>query len=254
MDELTPHATANRAHWDAQSDSYQERHGEQLNTSGGDAWGLWQRPESELNVLGEVAGRDVLEFGCGAAQWSIALARRGARVTGLDLSERQLAHARELMLAAGVAFPLVCASAEATPFGDRSFDIVFCDWGAMSFADPHRTMPEAARLLRPGGLFAFCGSAPIADCAWEPGSDHPGDRLVVDYFEMHALPEPDGSIAFQLPYGEWVRLFHAHGFAIESLLELRPTAGAQSSYRTASDRAWARRWPMEQIWRLRRTG
>ena len=94
MPELNPHETANRAHWDAQSDGYQERHGEQLNSSGRNAWGLWQRPESELDVLGEVAGRDVLEFGCGAAQWSIALAERGARMTGLDLSERQLAHAR----------------------------------------------------------------------------------------------------------------------------------------------------------------
>ncbi len=58
----------------------------------------------------------------------------------------------------------------------------------MTFADPHRTVPEAARWLRPGGLLAFCGSAPIADCAWEPGAEHPGDRLVVDYFWMHALP------------------------------------------------------------------
>jgi ubiquinone/menaquinone biosynthesis C-methylase UbiE len=205
-------------------------------------------------VLGEVAGRDVLEFGCGAAQWSIALAQRGARMTGLDLSERQLAHARELMLAAGVDFPLVCASAEATPFDDRSFDLVFCDWGAMTFADPYRTVPEAARLLRDGGLFAFCGGAPIVDCAWAPGADHPGDRLVVDYFGMHALHELDGSVIFQLPYGEWIRLFREHGFAIETLLELRPGADAQSTYRDESDRAWARRWPMEHIWRLRRAG
>jgi ubiquinone/menaquinone biosynthesis C-methylase UbiE len=254
MSELNPHETANRAYWDAQSDRYQERHGEQLINSGRNAWGLWQRAESELDVLGEVAGRDVLEFGCGAAQWSIALAERGARTTGLDLSERQLAHARELMLAAGVDFPLVCASAEATPFDDRSFDIVFCDWGAMTFADPYRTVPEAARVLREGGLFAFCGCAPIVDCAWAPGADHPGDRLVVDYFGMHALHEPDGSVSFQLPYGEWIRLFHEHGFAIETLLELRPGADAQSSYRDESDRAWARRWPMEHIWRLRRTG
>ena len=126
------------------------------------------------------------------------------------------------MLAAGVDFPLVCASAEATPFDDRSFDIVFCDWGAMTFADPYRTVPEAARVLRTGGLFAFCGGAPIVDCAWAPGADHPGDRLVVDYFGMHALREPDGSVSFQLPYGEWIRLFHEHGFAIETLLELRP--------------------------------
>jgi len=57
---------------------------------------------------------------------------------------------------------------------------------------------------------------------------------------------------FQLPYGDWIRLFIQNGFVIEGLLELRPGPDAVSSYRNADDRAWARRWPMEQIWRLRR--
>src|SRR6202011_4439836 len=111
-------------------------------------------------VLGEVRGKDVLELGCGAAQWSIALALLGARCVGLDNSERQLAHARRLMSEAGVTFPLVHASAEDVPLPAASFDVVFCDHGAMSFADPERTVPEAARLLRPGGLFAFNAESP----------------------------------------------------------------------------------------------
>jgi ubiquinone/menaquinone biosynthesis C-methylase UbiE len=127
------------------------------------AWGVWQLPESELQVLGEVRGKDVLELGCGAAQWSIALHRVGARVTGLDVSERQLEHARELMAEAAAEFPLVRASAESLPFGDASFDIVFCDHGAMTFADPFLTIPEAARILRPGGLLAFSTHTPIID-------------------------------------------------------------------------------------------
>jgi SAM-dependent methyltransferase len=256
MDEpaLTPHAEHNRRIWDQYSDQYQSEHGQQLADSGGDAWGVWQLPESELSVLGDVAGRDVLELGCGAAQWSIVLARRGANATGIDLSERQLAHARRLTRAAGIEFPLVAGSAEATPFADRSFDIVFCDWGAMTFADPYRTVPEAARLLRPGGLLAFLTSTPLVECAWSPEADHPGDRLLTDYWGMHEVPDPDGATMFQLPYGEWIRLFIDSGFAIESLIELRPPAGATSSYRTEQDRQWARRWPMEQIWRVRRAG
>jgi len=251
---LTPHAEHSRRMWDGYSDEYQSQHGEQLAASGGDAWGAWQLPESQLRVLGPVAGKDVLELGCGAAQWAIALHRRGANVTGIDLSERQLTHARRLMRAAGVQFALVCASAEATPFADRSFDIVFCDWGAMTFADPFRTVPEAARLLRAGGLLAFCTGTPIADCAWEPGADHPSDRLVVDYWGMHELPAPDGATIFQLPYGEWIGLFIDSGFAIESLIELPAPADATSSYRDEQDREWGRRWPMEHIWRVRRVG
>ncbi|HEY1834104.1 MAG TPA: class I SAM-dependent methyltransferase [Solirubrobacteraceae bacterium] len=250
---LTPHAELNRKLWDEQSSDYQARHGDQLDKSGGTAWGVWQIPESELQVLGDVAGRDVLEFGCGAAQWSIALHKLGARVTGLDNSAAQLEHGRKLMADAGVDFPLVHASAEATGLPAESFDIVFCDFGAMTFADPQLTVPEAARLLRLGGLFAFSGISPIADIAWPPDSEHPEEKLTQNYWEdIHRIEAPNEPINFQLTFGEWIRVFRANGFAIESLIELRPTPDAVSSYRDEADRDWARRWPMEHIWRLRR--
>jgi len=248
---LTEHAARNRASWDAYSDEYQARHGDQLAGSGGLAWGTTQIPEAELRVLGDVADKDILEFGCGAAQWSIALAQLGARPVGLDLSERQLDHARQLMAEAGVAFPLVHASAEAVPMPDASFDIVFCDHGAMSFADPYRTIPEAARLLRPGGLFAFNHQAPIETICWPMGADRVGETLALDYFGLHRID--DGEITFQLPHGEWIRLFRANGFVVEDLIEPQPGPNATSSYRDAESLAWSRRWPSEEIWRLRRT-
>jgi SAM-dependent methyltransferase len=251
-EKLSAQAAHNRLTWDEKADAYQERHAGQLADSGGAAWGLWQVPESSLQVLGDVRGRDVLELGCGAAQWSIALAAAGARVTGLDNSARQLEHARKLMAAAAVEFPLVHASAEATPFGDASFDIVFCDYGAMTFADPYRTVPEAARLLRPGGRFAFSAHTPIVELAWPVGAERPGEALVCDYWGMHAIEEPGEPTSFQLAYGEWIRLFRDNGLLLEDLIELRPGEGAQSSYRDEQARAWAQRWPMEQIWRLRR--
>jgi SAM-dependent methyltransferase len=246
------HEARNERIWNEQSADYQAKHGPQLAASGGAAWGVWQLAESDLGVLGDVRGRDVLEFGCGAAQWSIALAEQGARPTGMDLSERQLAHARELMAAAAVEFPLVHASAEATPFDDASFDVVFCDHGAMSFADPYRSVPEAARLLRPGGLFAFCMETPILDLAWPPASEHPSEALAVDYWDLRTMEEQGEPTSFQLPYGSWIRLFRDSDLALEDLIELRPPPDATSSYRDERDRAWARRWPMEHIWRLRR--
>lgn len=250
--ELTPHAARNRATWNDYSDEYQQRHGEQLAASGGLAWGTSQIPETELQVLGDVEGKDILEFGCGAAQWSIALARLGARPVGMDLSSRQLEHARRLMIEAGVDFPLVEASAEAVPLPDASFDIVFCDHGAMTFGDPYRTVPEAARLLRPGGLFAFSHHSPIETIHWPLDADQVGDRLALDYFGMHLIDDGE-DVSFQLPYGEWIRLFRANGFVIEDLIEPRPPEGATSSYRSAEELAWARRWPSECIWRLRRS-
>jgi ubiquinone/menaquinone biosynthesis C-methylase UbiE len=251
LSELTEHEARNRASWNADADAYQERHGTQLADSSGLAWGTYQIPETELRILGDVVGKDILELGCGAAQWSIALAKVGARPVGIDLSERQLEHARRLLAEVGVEFPLIHASAEKVPLPDASFDIVFCDHGAMTFADPYRTVPEASRLLRAGGLFAFSHHTPIETIVWPMDSDHVGDRLVNDYFGMHRLDDADDTI-FQLPYGEWIRLFRQSGFVVEDLVEPRPAEDATSSYRNAEERAWARRWPAEEIWRLRK--
>ncbi len=249
---LTAHAASNKAMWDDYSDEYQAKHGSDLAASGGFAWGTTQIPESELHVLGDVAGLDMLEFGCGAAQWSIALARLGARPVGLDLSERQLHHARTLMADAGVDFPLVHASAEAVPLPDASFDVVFCDHGAMNFADPYRTVPEVARLLRPGGLFAFNHPTPIETICWPLDAEEVGDRLALGYFGMHRFDD-GAEVFFNLPYGEWIRLFRANGFVVEDLIEPEVKPDATSSYRSAASLAWAGRWPAEEIWRLRRT-
>jgi SAM-dependent methyltransferase len=244
-------AEHNRAFWDRQSDEYQERHRDFINRPE-PRWGMWQVPEAELQVLGDVAGKDVLELGCGAAQWAVLLAQQGARLVGLDNSERQLEHARERMAAAGVDFPLVHAPAESMPFGDASFDVVFCDHGALSFADPLVVVPEVARVLRPGGLFAFSHITPFAWMCWDEAEDTVVDRLVLDAFGMHRAEESDGAVGFNLPYGEWVRLFRANDFSIEALIEIRPPEGAESTYRSPGETAWARRWPMEEIWKVRR--
>ena len=243
----SPDFERNRATWDAWSEEYQATR----DVRGG-FWGVWSIPEAELDVLGDVAGKEILELGCGAAQWSIALAQEGAHMVGLDNSERQLEHARALMAAAGVDFPLVHGPAEELPFEAESFDLVFCDWGATNFADPYRVVPEVARVLRPGGLFAFSGATPISWLALDQQADAWDDKLHMDYFGMHRMEWPDGLTEFQLPYGEWIRLFREHGFAIEALIEIQAPEDAHSTFRDETARDWARRWPMEQIWKVRR--
>ena len=99
MSELSADAAKNRAFWDGLSDEYQQRHADTLR---GAAWGTWQIPEAELQVLGDVRDKDVLELGCGAARFSIALARLGARCVGLDNSKT----ARREEAQAGVTFTL----------------------------------------------------------------------------------------------------------------------------------------------------
>lgn len=241
---------SNRAQWEAQSDDYQRKHGATL-AAQSLAWGVWRIPEAGLNILGDVAGRDVLEFGCGAAQWSIALVKQGARPVGLDQSARQLAHARRLMDKAGVDFALIEASATDVPLPDASFDIVFCDHGATTFADPYQTIPEAARLLRPGGLLAFCMTSALLEICYNAADDRVTTTLERSYFYLHRIAD-DGQVTFQIPYGAWIRLFRENGLVVERLEEIQPDEGAQTTYTGYVDIEWARRWPAEIIWSVRK--
>lgn len=243
-------ARRNRRAWDQDSDSYQKQHGPLLRGRKALAWGLWRTPEDDLNVLGKVGGKRVLELGCGAAQWSIALAGERARPVGMDNSLRQLTHARSAVAKARVRVPLVQAAAETLPFRDDSFDVVFCDYGAMSFADPLVTVPEAARVLKPGGLLAFSTTTPFLLMCWPDEAEEVTTTLHTPYFGMRRSEwTADETVDFQLPYGEWIRLFRRNGFSIEDLIEIRPPSGARTSF-PGRPTSWARRWPAEMIWKV----
>ncbi len=248
---LSAAARRNRADWEREAVAYERRHGTGLGRSGGMVWGLWHLPESRLGVLDEVRGKDVLELGCGAARWSVALAGRGARVTGLDVSPRRLAQARAVAERAHARVRFLEASAEAVPLPDESFDLIFCDWGAMTFCDPYRTVPEAARLLRPGGLFAFSNASPLRSICLDRRRDRIGRTIRYDYFGLHRIDYPEG-VEFQLTYADWVRLFLASGLRLEGLLETRPPVGARSRYLRLRQDDWGRRFPLEVIWKLRK--
>jgi SAM-dependent methyltransferase len=178
----------------------------------------------------------VLEVGCGAAQCARWLAARGARPVGLDLSARQLQHARRLDERTGVRVPVVQGSATDLPFADGSFDVVFSAFGALQFvADAARAVAEAARVLRPGGRFAFSVTHPIR---WAMPDDPTSAGLVVDssYWDRTPYVEEDehGRVAYvehHRTLGDWVGLLAAHGFSITMLLEPEWPQG--------HDRVWA---------------
>ena len=243
-------ARRNRKAWDVDSTEYQKKHGSDIGGAKALAWGIWRIPERELKVLGDVRGKRTLELGCGAAQWSKALRRRGAEPIALDGSLVQLLHAKGAR--SSPLLPLVQAAAEVLPFREDSFDIVFCDYGAMSFADPHVTVPEVARILRRGGLLAFSTTTPFLAVCWPDGEDTVTRTLTYTYFGMKRFVwSDDDTVDFQLPYGEWIRLFRSHGFVIEDLIEIQPPKGARSSFGGRPLR-WARRWPAEMIWKVRK--
>ncbi len=215
-------------------------------------WGEFEIPESEVGALPDVTGADVIEIGCGTAYISAWLARRGARrVVGLDPTPAQLATAAALGDDIGPRIPLVRAAGEAVPLRDGSFDLAISEYGAAIWADPYRWIPEAARLLRSGGELVFLANSLLFIlCA--PDEEKPaGAALVRDQRGMHRVEYTDDpGVEFHLPHGQMLALLRASGFEVLDLIELyAPDGKADKRYISA---AWAKRWPMEEIWRARK--
>jgi SAM-dependent methyltransferase len=253
MSDLPEHVRRNREKWDKDAINFVNS-GERGWASPAPAWGIFHIPESEVRLLpDDIAGKDAIELGCGTAYVSAWLARRGARVTGIDNSEAQLATARRLQDKHNLHFPLIHGNAESVPLPDASFDFAISEYGACLWADPALWIPEAARLLRPGGQLVFLTNSYILMlCMPEHDGIAATDRMLRAAFGMYRIEWPDDSgVEFHLPHGELIRLLRTSSFEIEELLELRAPAGSTSAYSFVTSE-WARKWPCEEVWKVRK--
>jgi SAM-dependent methyltransferase len=286
IDEPAGHVRVNRAYWDGQAGWFAAR-ARRFWAAEEPVWGIWNIPQSRLPVLPpDVSGLDTIELGCGTGYVSAWLARLGARPVGLDGSARQLSTAAAMQEEFGLRFPLVHADAERVPCRDGSFDLVVSEYGASVWCDPYRWVPEAARLLRPGGRLVFlrnstllmlCLPATDAGAAREPanmgsptGQDGLANRrtrrgeagvvLRRGMFGLRRLGGADGGhaggrgadvsaggVEFHLPHGEWIRLLRGCGLVVDDLVEVRAPDEAASDFGYVSAE-WARRWPSEEVW------
>jgi SAM-dependent methyltransferase len=217
------------------------------------SWGVWGVPESELRILGDVSGLDVVELGCGTAYFSAWLAKRGARSVGVDVTPAQLDTARRCMLETGIEFPLVEVDAASTGLPSASADLVLSEYGASIWVDPYRWIPEAARLLRPDGRLVFLRNSTLVILC-TPASGPADDRLHQPQFGLHRIEWPgEEGVEFHLGHGEWIDLLRASGFDVERLVELQaPESAERHSYYDYVTPEWGRQWPAEEIWVARR--
>lgn len=239
-------AAASRSWWDSEAADYYAEHRLVL----GDAelmWGPEGVYESDMGLLGDLAGQDVLEFGAGAAQGSRWCLSQGARVVATDVSGAMLAQGRTVDSAAEpvghpatiqapatitptgrsglAAIPAyVQCDAARLPFADASFDTVFSAYGALPFvADSAGLLREVARVLRPGGRLAFSVTHPIR---WAL-PDVPGQAgLVVrnSYFDRAPYVEEDAAgratyVEHHRTLGDRVREVVTAGLVLEDLIE-----------------------------------
>ncbi|RBY76702.1 SAM-dependent methyltransferase [Geodermatophilus sp. TF02-6] len=219
---------ASRRWWDAAAPAYLAEHGDDL----GDVDFLWCPEglrEGEAHLLGDVAGRRVLEVGCGSAPCARWLARAGADVVALDLSAGMLARAAGLNRATGTDVPLVQADVGALPLATASVDLACSAFGGLPFvADARGALAEVRRVLRPGGRFVASVNHPFR---WPfPDSPDPGDLQVTSsYFDRTPYVETDDGRAVYVEHhrtvGDWVRAVVGAGFVLEDLVEPEWTPG-----------------------------
>ena len=229
-DETLPeHVQRNRSAWDEWAPDYVANGEVSWRLGPGDEkWGVWDLPERDLRLLpDDLTGRDTIELGCGTAYVSAWLARRGARPVGVDNSAEQLATARRLQAEHGITFPLVHGNAESVPYPDASFDLVISEYGASIWADPRAWIPEAARLLRPGGRLIFLVQLDGPD-ALHARRGAPGDRTrcsarCAGSTASSGRATSRSTSPCRTAIGS--ALLTSGGFAVERLAELSPTRG-----------------------------
>lgn len=219
------------------------------------SWGIWNVLESEIGALGDLgalAGLDVVELGCGSAYFSAWMAKLGAKPVGIDITAAQLESARGFQAKFDLPFPLIEASAEDVPLPDAGFDLAISEYGASIWCDPCKWIPEAARLLRPGGVLVFLRNSTLS-CLTALADAPSGTDLVRGYDGVERMEwDNPPSVEFHLPAGKLIRLLRANGFEVEDLIEVFPPKGAEETKFEFMTLEWAKKWPSEEIWRVRK--
>lgn len=220
-------------------------------------WGTWGNREEELNMLPhDMSGMDAIELGCGTGYVAYWMHRRGAQVTAIDISAEQLTTARKLATENNADITFIEGNAEATGLPDASFDFAMSEYGASIWCPPDKWLPEAWRLLRPGGRLVFLGNHPLS-LICSPLDGSPADRILhrpyrgmwgADWTEVEF--EPTG-VCFNLTLSSWMDLFRDIGFEVTTYQELYAPEG-EFGTRAAIPADWARSYPVEQVWHLKK--
>jgi SAM-dependent methyltransferase len=246
---LSDDAAANRELRTRVNGEYADKHAFRAWAAEEITWGIFDIPEAQIGLLGDVAGLDVVELGCGTAYLSAWLARRGARPTGVDLAAAQLNTARRCQDRFGVAFPLVEADAGKIPLPGGSFDLAVSECGASLWCDPDRWVPEAARLLRPGGRLVFHTTSVLAALCTARESRHAGKSLARPQRDVTRVDSPGHGVEFHPSHGQWIMILRKAGFVVDALDELyAPPGAATHPYYGVASAQWASRWPAEELW------
>jgi SAM-dependent methyltransferase len=248
-DVRTTEIALNRALWAVMNERFTDAAAHEMWARSDVVWGLFAVPERDLGVLGQLRGLDVVELACGTAYFSAWLGRAGASTVAVDFSGEQLATARRLQEQVGPVFPLVQGNAEQVPLASGRFDLVVSEHGAAAWCDPERWLPEAARLLRPGGRLVFLTNSHLSALCVPAEQGVAEERLMRGHREAYRVHWPGGGVEFHPSHGDWLRLLRSSGFVAEAMLEIfAPPGRSDHGFYEIVSSEWATRWPAEELW------
>jgi 2-polyprenyl-3-methyl-5-hydroxy-6-metoxy-1,4-benzoquinol methylase len=199
----------------------------------------WIRPA--MSQLGNVAGKRVLDMGCGHGMASVVLARGGAQVTAFDLSLEYVREARSRAVANGVVIDCLQADAEHLPFADAAFDAI---WGnaILHHLDVRKVGREIQRVLRPGGVAVFCepwGENPLLNWIRRrmpyPGKERTPDETPLGNAHVEVLREIFSGV-------------HIEGFQLLSMIRRGVPIRPLIQMLEAGDRWLFSLWPGGKRW------
>lgn len=238
------------------------------NTLGEEWFELAQTGEARMHFimpymfqkLGDIAGANILDLGCGEGGYSRGMAQKGASVTAVDCSEPAIRYAAEQAKKEGLSIRHeIRNSNDLFGIADESFDIVLCSMMLMDCEDFEGTVREAARVLKTGGRLLASVLHPCFDGNHDTGIGRQGmgvDRQVVvmNYFEPKTWEAPlwrgkTPVIWRHRTLQDYVKVFVGAGFTIVDLDEPRAT-DAQAEISVSI--AWLQKIPLYLFWELRR--
>lgn len=135
---------------------------------------LWDWRQMAAVLLGNVSGKELLDYGCGMGEESVYLAKLGAKVTAIDISDVGIATAKRRAAYHGLDIRAYEMRCDPTSFPAASFDLVH-GMGILHHVGIEPGLAEVWRLLRPGGVGVFL----------EPMGDHPGIEAVKELIMKH---------------------------------------------------------------------
>lgn len=248
--ELENYVEKIKDYWNSSSKEYLKTHPEHLDSSMHPSWGLWHIPEETLKIIHHIdlESKKVVDLGCGRGHDTVAYAKLGAYVIGVDISEEQLKGA--------IPHPnveYVCACAESLPVADSDIDLIVSDHGAFDHSPAPILLQEMHRVLKDGGDLIVCTYSPLAYSCHDRASGKIGKTLVNRY--------PKGDIKFdgklivpEYSYQDWISFFRRGGFEIQRLEEITVPPEATSFFSDMVDTEWATNWPCDIIWHVRKIG